>query len=164
MSAFPVRVSDGRSRPTKHAQQHEDDVYDVYILDDAATLRVSHLTKHMHVDLHLTDILRGMRIWMRDAVGETADAWAMRARDQRMRMHHHAYPTTVAYRRDFVATVHPNAEVRVRVKGGGLVCRFNGAYAVHLAVQTIGPFAHERADDWLLRIDCATYDSDDESE
>lgn len=160
-SSFPVRVRAGLCRPTK---KDKEDAYDMYVLDDETTLRVTHLTKHLHVDMYVTDIMRGMRSWTRDeGAGTTALSWAVRTKDRRMRVDHLAYPTTVAFGRDFHASVYPDGHVAVRTaRDATEIFRFDAAHAVYLAMEAVEPLADERVDDWILRIDDATMDSDSE--
>jgi hypothetical protein len=162
MTSFPVRVRAGLCRPTK---KEKEDAYDMYVLEDEMTLRVTHLTKHLHVDLYVTDIMRGMRIWQARDEGPalTALSWAVRTRDRRMRVDHLAYPTAVAFGRDFNASVYPDGHVAVRTARDAVeLFRFDAAHAVYLSMEAVEPLADERIDDWILRIDNATMDSDGE--
>lgn len=138
----------------------------MYMLEDDMTLRVTHLTKHMRVDMYVSDILRGLWLWSRDASVAngtmTALSWALRVRDRHLRVDHHAYPADVTLGRDFKARVCPLGRVSVFSTHGGEICRFNATHAVYLAMEALEPSSDERVDDWILRIDGAAMDSESE--
>jgi O-acetyl-ADP-ribose deacetylase (regulator of RNase III) len=155
-----VRVRAARSRPSR---KEKEDSYDIFLLEDEVTLRVMHATKHLHVDLYVTDILRGLHIWSHMREATDALSWASNVQSRHLSAHHRAYPSTIALGRHFSARVYASGWVSVRNTFVGEICRFNATYAVYLATRVVEPFADERVDDWFLRIDCASMDTDDDS-